>query len=310
MQIRPVPGSQLRLQGRELPFGCSGLILLATLAFMAVSVAVFAWWQLTGEVAWVEFVFAAPGALLLAWLSAVQLWASLKVCGEFSPGEPMRAAWQLISVSALFDLAGTLGIQIFGANPTLNPLTHFSWWSTELGASIAAVGHILQGTCRLGLLAAGLFAVLRLYRESGFLGRLRLTDWALLGAFAAYCAREALDLIRSWRAWNPPGWRMVLVWPVDPLLCLLLAEALLLHRSVRRTGNGLVGRCWRTFSAGIFLILLGNVFSWATSYGYLPWPWSSMGWFVWFPAAASFALAPAYQLEAIRWASSGRAGQR
>jgi hypothetical protein len=284
--------------------GCSGLILFATLAYVIAGIAVTAAWQFTGDAAWVDGFFKGPSALLLVWLAATQLWFTLAVCGEFSAGEPMLAAWRMIAASALCDLVGTLGVNVLGTGTTLNPLTRFDWWPKSLGVSIVAVGRILQGPCRFALLAAGLFCVLRLYRVSGFLGRLRLIDWALVGAFAAYCGREAFDLVRFWPT-PPPDWRVMSLWPVDPLLCLLLAEALLLHRSVQRTGMGLIGRCWRTFTAGILLVLLGDTFIWAKAYGYLPWPWSSLGWYVWIPAAASFALAPAYQLEAIRWASSG-----
>jgi hypothetical protein len=219
----------------------------------------------------------------------------------------MLAAWKLIAASAVFDLAGTLGIQVFGADTMLNPFAHASWWTRALAQQIRDIGHVLQGPFRLALLAAGLFNVLRLYRESGFLGRLRALDWALLVAFAIYVIREALDLAAAFRVGKHAGWGEILGWPVDPLLCLLFAEAVLIHRSVQRTGFGLIGKCWRTFSAGIFLILLGDAMIWATNYGYMTWPWTSLGWYIWMPAAASFALAPAYQLEAIRWASSGGA---
>jgi hypothetical protein len=303
--VRAAPGSQIRLNGHELPVGCSGLILLLTLAYIVAGLAALGMWQFTGNVAWVVQFFTLPSAILLVWLSGVQLWFSVQVCGEFASGEPMLLAWKLISASAVFDLAGSLGIQVLGSNTVLNPLSHMSWWSRPVAKSILDVGHVLQGPCRLALLAAGLFCVLKLYRESGFLGRLRVLDWILVGAFTAYCLREQFDLVAALRVGKHPEWSEVLLWPVDPILCLLFAEAVLLHRSVQRTGFGLIGRCWRTFSAGIFLILLGDFMIWATAYGYLVWPWTSLGWYVWMPAAASFALATAYQLEAIRWANSG-----
>lgn len=298
---------RILVNGRELPFGGSGLILLATLLYLAAGLAIFAVWQFTGNIYWLEQFFGLPSALLLICLSGLRLWFSLWVCSEFSPGEPMRLAWKLISASAVFDLAGTICVQLVGAEKAWNPLVHTLWWSRPVGRVIFDAGHVLQGTCSFALLAAGLWCVLKLYRVSGFLGRLRVMDWLLLAAFTGYCFREASDLMRYYQPSNPPGWNVILGWPVDPLLCLLFAEAMLLHRSVQRTGMGLIGRCWRTFSAGIFLILLGDVMLWATSYGFLPWPWSSLSWYVWMPAAASFALAPAYQLEAIQWASSGRA---
>src|SRR5581483_861355 len=60
--------------------------------------------------------------------------------------------------------------------------------------------------------------------------------------------------------------------------------------------------CWflRRFSFCVFLTALGNIGIWATNYGYLPWPWSALIWYLWLPAAAAFARAPAFQLEVIR----------
>src|SRR5207237_7601 len=81
-------------------------------------------------------------------------------------------------------------------------------------------------------------------------------------------------------------------------------EALLLFRSVRRMGGGWIGKCYAAFSAGVFLILLGDAAIWATAWGYLPWPWSALTWFVWIPAAGAFALGPAYPLEAMQQAIS------
>ena len=48
-------------------------------------------------------------------------------------------------------------------------------------------------------------------------------------------------------------------------------------------------------SIGVFLTAIGDAGIWAAAYGYLPYPWSAAVWFVWLPAAAAFALAPAYR---------------
>ena len=71
-----------------------------------------------------------------------------------------------------------------------------------------------------------------------------------------------------------------------------------------KNGSRLDQQVHRAFSVGIFLLLVGDVMIWATVWGYLPWPWSGLGWFVWIPAAAAFALAPLYQWEAMRSAES------
>ena len=110
------------------------------------------------------------------------------------------------------------------------------------------------------------------------------------------------------RAGNHPVLFEVVRWPVDPLLCLLLAEGLLLHRSVQQMGSGWISRCWGSMSMGIFLVLLGDLGIWLTSFGYLVWPWNSVIWYVWLPAASAFAVAPAYQLEAISSAQAPSVG--
>ncbi len=96
-----------------------------------------------------------------------------------------------------------------------------------------------------------------------------------------------------------PGIWEVLGWPVDPLLLLLFWQAFLLLRSAQNMPAGRIGLCWKAYSAGIFLTAAGDVGIWATNYGHLAWPWNSIVWYVWLPAAAAFARGPAFQLEVI-----------
>ena len=168
---------------------------------------------------------------------------------------------------------------------------------------------MLGGSLRFAFLAAGLFLSLRSYRKSGFLARLAVIDWVFLAATGAFVLREASDVIFAMQHGKHPSTAEVLGWPTDPLLWLLLAESMLLYRSVCQMGPGWIGRCWKAFSLGVALIALGDIAIWATNYGYLPWPWSSLGWYIWLPAAAAFAMAPAYQLEAVwrAYAVRGRA---
>lgn len=281
------------------PFGCTSIILAVTAGYLAIGLLVFAGWRLTGNLAWVENFFRLPGALLLVWLAAVELLFSLRVSYEFSPGQPLHRAWRLIAFSAGFDLVGTILIQVLAVKSVLNPLTLTAWWSDPAAATIRQFGLVMAGSCRFVLLAAGLFWVVRVYRQSGFLARLETVDCILLTLIGAYVAREARDVVVAIHAGAHPSLGLVLLWPVDPLLLVLLGEAMLLNRSVKHVGEGWIGRCWSAFSMGIFLVSLGDVAIWAGNWGFLPWPWSALQWYVWIPAAGAFALAPAYQLEAI-----------
>jgi len=289
----------------DMPFGCTSLVVGVTAGFLGLGAVALVAWEVTGNIAWVENFFRVPGALLLVSLAAVELLLSLRVLHDFSPGQPMRKAWRLISFSAGLNLAGNVAAHILSIRSFVNPLVHFAWWP-DSATSIREFGLILGGTCRLALLAAGLYWALRVYRQSGFLARLARVDWILLAIVGAFVAREAGDVVVMLRhgAHPPPG--VYLGWPVDPLLWLLLAEALLLNRSVRQMGQGWIGRCWKAFSTGILLVVLGDLFIWATGFGHLPWIWNTLGWYIWLPAAGAFALAPAYQLEAVGYAERAR----
>jgi hypothetical protein len=235
-------------------------------------------------------------------LATIEISASLMVWREFSPGQPMRKAWGLISLSAGLSLAGTLCVQMLAAQSVLNPLVRMPWWDPSWAASIRQFGLFLGGTCRFATLAVGLAAALKAYRRSGLLARLTTIDWALLAFTGIYMLLEIHDVAMFLRT----GWRpkpaMIMGWPTDPLLWLLLAEALLLYRSARQMNGGWIARCWKAFSIGIFVMVLGDVSVWAISRNYLPWPWSALEWYIWLPGASAFALAPVYQLEAIHHA--------
>ena len=84
------------------------------------------------------------------------------------------------------------------------------------------------------------------------------------------------------------------------MLWLLLAEALLLFRCAQGIAPGRIGECWKAFAVGIFLTALANAAMWAFRHGYLPYPWTNLIWYLWLPAFAEFARAPALQLEVIQ----------
>lgn len=269
--------------------GCSTLILLATAAYLAAGLFTYVAWQITGNQAWIDFFFRWPGALISVGLSAVELLFALRVCRQFAPGEPLLAAWRLIALSAGCDLVSSVAVQL------LSP--HWPW--------LRDYGLAVGGPLRFALLAAGLYFALQVYRQSGFLARLAAVDWIVLMVVAVYIVREGRDLGVAFHHGKHLKWAEAINWPVDPLLCLLLAEAMLLYRSARRMGWGWVTRCWVAFSAGIVLVILGDISIWAFNYGFLPYPWSNITWYLWLPAGAAFALAPVYQMEVIQRAGAG-----
>ncbi len=286
----------------ELPRGYARLVLAVTSTYMVVGLLVFRRSLFAANYGSVEEFFKIPAALLMVWLASVELLFAIRVMQLFARHQAMYGAWRLIAVSAGCHLVSSICVQVLGLNSPLNPLVHYDGWSESLATAIRNYGLAVGGTCRFGLLAAGLYCVLRIYRRRGFVSRLGAIHWAVLAAVGAYFATEGWQLIAALRAGKKPAGPEIFGWPVDVLLWILLAQAMLLSRTLRHMGDGLIGRCWRLFSVGIFLITLGDVSIWAANYGYLPWPWLGVGWYIWVPAATAFALAPAYQFEAIQQA--------
>jgi hypothetical protein len=275
-----------------------GSILLGTAAYLGGGAAI-AFWQSSIDSPGVVFYSRVVGAAVLVGLAAASFWLSYLVSREFSSGEPLRAGWLLIALSAAFDLLGVIADQVLAADSVLNSPTLASRWSPESANAIRGWGLFLEGPCRFAFLAAGMMFVLLVYRRSGLMGKLRLPDWGMAGALALYVLWEMGTVAASIERGRGPGLTDTLRYSTDPILLLLLAETMLLYRSVKEMGAGRVGWCWQLFSLAIFLTALGDFLLLRPNYGYLPWPWSAIDWFIWFPAAAAFAVAPTYQLEAI-----------
>lgn len=285
---------------------CANLILIVTGIYLLAGLAMFAFYMLTNNPAWVEQFFRIPGAMLFIVLASLQFGFALLVWQQFDAGEPMRFTWAFMSAAGLCELIGSLSVQLFAADSPLNLLRNLDFWSEDTARAIREFGTVVGGTGRFTLFAVGLYGALQVYRRSGFLGRLTGVDRIILTLLGSYVVWEAVDVGIALRNGKHPEWAEIAGWPVDPLLWLLLLEAALLYRSVRLMGFSWVGRCWLAFAAGIVLVAAGDISLWAAAYGYLRWPWSALEWYVWLPASAAFAVAPAYQLEAMQSATMAR----
>jgi len=281
--------------------GLPGVILSATTVLLVSGGVAVGLWRTTGEPAWVRHFFHYPGALFLVAASALELALCLKCLREFSPGEPMAAAWLLLSVAAACHFTGSVISEVLGVGSLLNPLT---FWRPESPpdwlASIRALGLTISGPVRWLFLACGLFLVLRVYRRMGFLGRLTRTDWLLVMATAAYLLLETGGVVAALRTGKVFSLRQQINWFNDPLLLVLLIEAILIHRSLVASGLGLVTRCWGAYTLAIAFTCLGDLGLLANAYGLAPWPAEAVTWHIWLLAGGLFALAPAYQWEAAR----------
>jgi len=223
-----------------------------------------------------------------------------QVLREFSLAEPLGRAWLLLAAAASFHFLGILMSEVLGVRSRLNPLMLWRDAPVNLIDGLRALGLTVGGPLRWLFLACGLFVALQIYRRSGLLGRLKQTDWLLAVVTAAYLLLEAGGVIAAMRTGKVFSLLQQINWLNDPLLLVLLMEAILIRRSVFASGGGLVGRCWWAYMLAIAFTCGGDLGLWATAYAYVPWPVEAASWHIWFIASALFALGPAYQLETAR----------
>jgi hypothetical protein len=284
------------------------LILLGTGGHLFIALLSYLAWIATGNDLWVTSFFNYQGSLFFLLCSGIGFGVSLMVWRQFSPRDAMRPAWFLIFLSFALRLSGDVLTHILSVNSWLNPYLAGDW-NEQAAMALKELGQVIGGPGAMVLLAGGLLLVLRMYRRLGLLARLTVFDYALVGAVTAYTLRFAYDLL-EWQSDSPAPVTVLqaIKWLSDPLLSLLLFEAIFIRRSVIRMGSGLISRCWGAFTAGIFFTSVGDMGLWAVAQGYLNWPQSSITWYVWFLASAAYALGPAYQAEAMSRASKEVAG--
>ena len=296
-----VAGEELRVGGvPRFILWSTGLLLVAgTVSAIA--------WSSSSDVRWLRLFFAYPGALFFLGCSGIQLWFSFQSWRSFSPGDLLRPAWFLITIAAVLQLAGGLLAQWLGLESLLNPLMLLPPAQREPLLQQALEMSELFSPFYMVFLACGLAYVLRACRQNGILGRLKTIDFILLGLVFAYTVSFFATIVLSpEHGGRVLGLHAFISWASDPLLCLLLFQAILIRRSTANLGWGLVSRCWICFTTAIFLTSVGDIGLWASSKGYLPPFLSIASWYVWFLASAAYAMGPAYQSQAMLRAMRGQ----
>jgi hypothetical protein len=279
-------------------------LLWITAVHLAVSAVIFIIWRVTGDDSRIELFFTYQGSLFTVLFAAIEVCLAWIAFRQFSPGEPLRAAWLLITFASVYRFTGYLFSQILDTESHLNPIyLLLGPQNSSFYRACQSFGLMISGPLSMAVLAVGLFSILRTLRRLGLLARLRRMDFGLLFAVVAFTAWQAHEISRLVRSATSNYDLFTMVgWSSDPLLSILLIEAILIWRSVTKTGWGLLAKSWGAFSLAIFLTLLGDLGIWVTWHNYLPYPYNSINWFVWFLVSAAYVLGPAYQVEACRHA--------
>jgi hypothetical protein len=278
-----------------------GGILWLTAAHMAVCLIVFIFWRIAGDNARIRLFFQYQGSLFFILCAAVELMLAWSAFRQFSVGEPMRKAWLLITFASFYRLLGYFFSKILNSETYINPVfVIFGARDPSFYQVCERFGLIVSGPLSMAVLAAGLFLILRVLRRLSILSRLCVIDYVLIFSVAGFTLRQIYEIALELQ--HPPhDLFKVLSWPSDLFLSVLLIEAILIRRSAVQTGWGLLAKSWGAFSLAILFTLLGDVGLWATTnHYYIPWPYSSFTWYIWFFASAAYALGPAYQVEAYR----------
>lgn len=303
MSLAATPGqAQEALRSLASPAVLRRTILFSCAAFSAVALLSAAHWLATGESRWLDFWFKEIGGPLLAVFAVAEAAGAAAAASWFSPGEPMGKVWRLLAAAGAVHAVSMVLRHILGMQIGANPLHSFGG-GFQATALLRDFGHVLGGTLYFALLAAGLTLALREHWKLRLIRSLSRSELAVLLAAGGVFAYTLLAA-RFWLSQpevrpNPLWW---IGWLTDPLLALLFSLSLLLGKSAGRLQGGLLGRPWLAYFSASLLTCIGSLFVGLSEAGLVRgealWP----VWLLWHPAAAAFALAPVYQLEAVRYA--------
>jgi hypothetical protein len=268
--------------------------------YLSVGLHLWLVWLVTQDERWIRSFFDFGGALFFVGMAAVEWYFALVCCRKFSQFAPMRRAWRLISIGSACRLAGLSLAHIYAVPTVWNPY----FWIDPAFLSVSAdssrrFGLAVSGPIHMMFLAGGLCQVLIAHRQVGLAERLGWMDRFLILTVGGFTVWQLSELFGSGS--QPLTITSALNWLTDPLLSVLLVQSIVLRRTVTRMEGGLICKCWGAFASGVFATSVGSMGIWAASHQYVPWPLSSLTWYVWFLSSAAFALAPAYQLEVMQW---------
>ncbi len=296
--------------GRIEPFFWSPLILWTSSGFTVTALLFILFWLETGDAALLNLWFREFGAALLMLLPLSGAFTAAKVVSLFGPREPMRQSWYLLAAAGAVHALSNGVRHVLGQDTLLNPLRAFPSLRGWLPV-MSEFGRLLGGILFPAVLILGLVLALRTYVRLGLLPRLKVFDFAALTGVAVLMA---CHFANAWRWLASPDVPLtpvlLLNLTVDPLYAALFVVAILLRRAKLSLRHGLIERCWTAYSWAIFLTCAGSLCVTLNAQGVLPTSWMWPTWLVWHPAAALFALGPAYQLETMETAMASATAAR
>jgi hypothetical protein len=273
------------------------LIWIVLALHLTLGLIAYAHFLVTGQYAVLGWYFSALGTPFFLVMTSTECCVAIICRSWFESDEPMRLAWGMIASAALARLAGVVLRAISDGHLPWGNWHQLSQPPGALFVNLNQLGLVIGGPLSMAFLAFGLGRVLRIQRRFRLVGSFTRGDKALLFLVLAFSVSQlAINLPLLMKH---PSLGTILLWMSDPLLSILLIEAILVRRSVIRMGQGLVAKCWGMFALAIVITSVGDAAIWADNHGFLSESMTALSWYIWFVAAAAFASAPAYQLAAI-----------
>jgi hypothetical protein len=254
----------------------------------------------TGSYRYVTWYFLILGTLFFLLTTAAEAFLAFECRAGFEADEPMRLTWSFIASSSLARFVGAALISLDHWRGVLIPGESSSVLAVILPRGMAQAGEVVGGPLAMICLAVALSRVLQIQHRFGVLRGVTRKDLFLIGLIVTVMLVELGSIVRYLGPPYPsPSLSEKILWLSDPLLAILLVQAVLIHRSVVRVGLGLVSQCWGMYVIAVVTTLAGDASIWALGAGLLSEPLIVLTWYIWFFAAAAFASAPAYQLAAM-----------
>jgi hypothetical protein len=273
---------------------------------LIVGFAAYVYFVVTGKYDALVALFDKLGVTFFVLVSGTEVYFAYRARGLFEPTEEMHGTWTLVLLSASCRLTGAALTGVLGKQQPLNPLVVLGMFRPDRAGVLHDLGVAASGPVAMALMAWGLMRVLVLNRRLGILGRLTILDKSFIAAILAFTAFQFIDIggvLLGDRA--RLSVKQSFMWLSDPLLALLLIQAVSIRRSVLNMGHGLVARCWGMMALGVAFTSAGDAAMWAETHGFIPVVIQPLEWFIWFFAFTAFASAPCYQVEAAREAHAG-----
>lgn len=282
------------------------LILGVVTVHLMIGAFVHVYWTATANQEVLRLYFDYEGALVFLLFAALQVFFAVYAYREFSSHQGLGPAWLYIMLASICTFTGTVFRHLLAVDSAINPFTYGTLGGNDqLRFLFGNIGTVIGGPIQMILLGTGLYMALRVYRQFGMLAKLKAIDIALIGGAMLYSVIVIFGVVQAVRNnFSAVTVEHALTWPGDYLLSLLLLEAVFLRRSASEMGWGYVSKVWEAFVAGIFITSFCSLLNWLTAYGVFSWTHTAFVWYLWYPASAAFALAPAYQWEAMRTAQS------